>query len=224
MSADPVKAAIQVVDSLVAGFSLTSLSNPTSESWTKGENIDVSWTMTPKAQYSFVFTTRADLDPDQTPEVTDGHEVFSATQDGVYYFAITSITEGVWSPIHRRRFLVDHTTPKPFTIIRLPGSQLDGRDALTWLANDATSGIAAVTVLVGRQTIHNPKLPLRIQPLWAGQELTVVLVDQAGNEQRATYRIPGTAFISWWVSAGLAVLAIVAGFAAWFIHRRHHHS
>lgn len=224
MTADPVKATIDVVDSLVSAFVLTSLSNPTSESWTKSATIDVSWTMLPKAQYSFVFTTRADLDPDQTPEVTDGHEVFSATEDGIYYFAITSVTEGIWSPIHRRRFLVDHTPPKEFSIIRLPGSQLDGRDALTWLANDATSGVATVTVLVNGQTIHNPKLPLRIQPLWAGQEVAIVLTDQAGNERRATYRIPGTAFISWWVSAGLAVLAMVAGLTAWFIHRRHHHS
>lgn len=224
MTADPVKATINVVDSLVSAFVLTSLSNPTSESWTKGSSIDVSWTMLPKAQYSFVFTTRADLDPDQTPEVTDGHEVFPVTEDGVYYFAITSITEGIWSPIHRRRFLVDHTPPKEFSIIRLPGSQLDGRDALTWLANDATSGVASVTVLVGGQTIHNPRLPLRIQPFWAGQEVTIILADQAGNERRGMYRIPGTAFISWWVSAGLAVLAIVAGLTAWFIHRRHRHS
>lgn len=224
MKAESVKATINVVDSLVSAFVLTSRSNPTSESWSKSATIDVSWTMVPKAQYSFVFTTRADLDPDQTPEVTDGHEVFSATEDGVYYFAITSITEGVWTQIHRRRFLVDHTPPKEFSIIRLPGSQLDGRDALTWLANDATSGVASVTVMVGGQTFHNPSLPLRIQPLWAGQDVTIILTDQAGNERRATYRIAGTALISWWAVWVLAGVAILAAIVAWVIHRRHRHS
>jgi hypothetical protein len=220
----PGKISINIVDTLVPTISLTSQSNPTPETWSRGKNVDVSWTLVPKAQYSFTFSSRADRDPDQIPEATDGHEVFATLDDGVYYFALSQVLEGTWSPIVRRRFLVDHTAPQEFSIVRLPGGQLDGRDAISWLANDATSGVAAVTVRVAGQTISNPTTPLRVQPLWYGEEVTVTLIDQAGNIRQAKTVLPGTPRISLWVIVGCVALAIVAGVTAWWAHRRHRRS
>ena len=215
-----VSVQLSVADPLVVGIPLTSTTNLTPETWSRGGTIDVAWPVVTRSQYSLRLSADPRAVPDDTIAAELGHFRRDRLADGVYYFTIKRRgQDGQWSEVTQRRFLLDATPPEPFALQRPDPSRLGGANIISWSANDVTSGLARAVFHLAGVRDRAVNSPLRIDPQWRGRNVTVTVFDAAGNSRGAALNIPGAA--SWWgLISALAGLVIAVAVAAVFRSRR----
>lgn len=209
-----------LADALVPNLPLDSATNPTPDAWTATGEVHVRWTVATDTKYSYQFSTSMEEVPDDLPEDVAGRADYPNLDDGVYFFTIKSrVGDGVWSRISQYRFLLDRQPPEAFTLTPLTAADTHGQAAVSWTVVDATSGVVSTRLHVGRRDLGAVSSPQTIQPGWRGQELIVSARDGAGNERRASWRVPGRSIWIDRVVAGLA-LALTVGGAIWIAKRQ----
>lgn len=214
---------LQVSDPLVEGIVLTSLTHPTSETWSKTHAVDVAWDAAPDALYSYVFSTDSQAVPDDTPETTVGNVRYEDLQDGVYYFTIKSKASNsiAWSNLVQRRFMIDATPPEPLALRTV--SPASGVLLLVWQSFDTVSGVARSTLAVNGTNQGEGTSPLTLRPEWRGKKLTITVEDHAGNVTASQWLYAtGTAtranIPSWLL--WLASLVVLIALALLFLRKR----
>lgn len=218
---------LPVVDALVPREELTSSSHPHAERWSTGRDLAVAWTHDSSRQYSFVWSLDAGEEPDEDPDRTTGQERWTATNDGVWWFALKSRgADGLWGTVSRRAFRVDQTPPAAFTIQQLPPSSVGGALVVAWYVVDEGSGISRTYLQIGGRDRGAVTSPLPVRSEWRGKDLTIVVTDQAGNSTRAVWHDPRPS--PWWLSeiwlrtVGSALIVVALGGSGWLIYRRRH--
>lgn len=216
-----VTLSLNLRDALVSGIALTSTTHPASDQWSSQATIVVAWSPQPNTQYSYALSTDSQVPPDDTPEQTNGQATFTNLEDGRYYFSIKALgSDRRWSEVTQRRFLIDTQPPEPFTLMHPDPATVGGHELLTWVTTDATSGIDHATLTVGNRLVGTVSSPLTLRPEWNGQDLTIAVFDQAGNQQSARWSGGLSRPWPWWMPAvGAGLLIGVAG-GFWLRRRR----
>lgn len=213
------KIELHVSDLLIPGIVLTSTTHPTSETWSRGQEIAVHWEIKPDTFYSYQLSQDSQAVPDDVPEVTVGDVRFSDLADGIYHFTIVSKAEiGGWSSLSQRRFLLDSTPPEHFDIVHPNQNDVAGQNIITWSAIDETSGLEKSVLSIDGRVAGEVASPLALNPKWVGKTLTITVFDQAGNtteshwESAESQRSPRSNPLSRAVVAAVVVLAALTLF------------
>lgn len=218
---------LAVTDSLVEGITLSSATHPTSDTWSRGGRIEVSWQVVAGAHYSYQLSNDSQSVPDDTPEATAGTVTYDNLSDGIYFFVIKERPEGgEWSSVTQRRFLLDATPPEPFTIVQPDPSAVSNAPIIAWTTTDATSGIARYDLTVNGSDPVPVQSPLTLDPSWLGKTLTITAVDAAGNtttstvQSTARQRNRGITQPLLFTGIAIMVLALFSGIAVSMRERR----
>ncbi len=217
----PASLAVLTGDNPVDTMGITSSSHAKADAWSSVRTVNVQWTIHPDTQYSYRFDRDPFALPDDIPDDVTGKLQFADLPDGIYTFSLQERgSTGIWSAPVQRRFLIDSTPPDAFTLSVVPGDQLAGQAAVIWQSIDRMSGVVKYTATIDGRSLGIVTSPLIIKPEWAGQQLNVTAIDEAGNTRVASWQFTAGATSSstvawWWPLIGAAVLV-----ALWVIGRR----
>ncbi len=207
---DPVRSRIYLNDGLGTKTSLTTrssavqiglpdslapqLSSPThpdESRWSAQRTFRVSWLKRDSAFYSFQLSPDPSSEPDDIPESSEGLVDYPSLTDGIWYFTLKERLSGdAWSPVARRRVMVDGTPPEPFKIKLVTEA---GRPSLvSFNAVDAASGIDRYEIRILKTRItwfpffpagqwQSVPAPLSLVPATAFSRLEIKAIDLAGN-------------------------------------------
>lgn len=208
---------LPLADALVSTIALDPMTTPSPDVWTATDSIHIRFFAQPNTDYSYRLSSKIDDQPDETPERDNGRVDYPDLEDGVYFFSLASRQgDGVWSRITQYRFLLDRHPPEPFQLIAPPASQTAGQATLSWSPVDATSGVAQSRLLINGRDRGVVVSPLSVNPSWSGKTLTIVVRDGAGNEQRASWHVPGLRQQWMGMMAGLVVIMVAGGWWWWW--------
>lgn len=185
-----------------------------SGTWYNMNTIGFAWDM-PSAVTGVDYAIATDPNY-QLPEVSKGTPSatsydLTALNDGQWYFFLSLQDPGGWSVPVVRSFLIDHTPPDPFIIIREDQDLYSSEPRFQWIASDKTSGIAYYLVKIGDGDWFNASViqmgtssiyKLPPQSPTDSRTLTVRAFDKAGNSRDATVSfevaaLPPTCGSSW---------------------------
>lgn len=203
-------AELYLADSLVTTMSLDSATTPAPDVWSPRRDLHIVWPADPSLHYSYALSADSQTLPDDSPDQPVGSVEYPDRPDGVWYWTVKSRTDdGLWSRVSQHRFLLDTQPPRPFTVVTIDPKAIGGRRAVAWNAVDDTSGVVSSTVMIDGRAVGPATSPFLIKPQWSGATLTVIVRDQAGNEQRAGLRISGSRMTPLWAVIGGLIIAIL---------------
>jgi len=176
---------------------LQSPSHPDESRWSANQTFTVTWDVRPDALYSYSLSRDASEAPDDLPEAVVGRVDHPSLVDGQWFFALKERLSGeAWSPVVRRRVMIDSTPPEPFTIEPITG-QLTETTLLSFQTTDATSGVDYYELNLRQprsswfpfgtsnqwQRVTNP---YSLSDTIVTGSISIRAIDGAGNEQIAT--------------------------------------
>ena len=176
---------------------LSSPTHPDESRWSAQRTFRVSWLKRDAAFYSFQLSRDPASEPDDIPESSEGLMDYPSLTDGIWYFTLKERLSGdAWSPVARRRVMVDGTPPEPFEIKLV--SEAGRPSFVSFNAVDATSGIDRYQLKVLKPRLtwfpffpagqwQSVQAPLSLVPA-VFSRLEVKAVDLAGNVRIVSLR------------------------------------
>jgi hypothetical protein len=207
----PTKKPVQQPSAAISGITVTSDPATVEDGWYSLNSIKFNWNIPIGADgVWYVFAT----DPSAAPSVatvanqtTSISYNLSSTNDGVWYFMISSETNGIWSPVITKELRLDRIPPQPFTITRTDSDPADTLITFTWSTTDALSGLAHYEIKIGDGGWFDPE-GLRqgssyviSQSAVGTKTLAVRAIDNAGNiqEEDTTFHVVApNGWQEWW--------------------------
>lgn len=197
---------------------ISSGTHPKQDIWYKDHDVQIHFDTKKGEEYSYSFSTAPDMIPGSETKQTDGTVSYKNVPDGVYYFklAIRTGTTG-WQEGGVYRVQIDSTAPNiNSAIISNDQSIFDGKNFVSFVAVDKTSGIAKTQVRSGYfgfyRTAENPH---KISRPIVGNFVRIRARDVAGNT--ATYDVYTKAFTPTWLSILFVIIctAILLRYKIW---------
>ena len=166
-----------------AAPSVTSSTHPDSDKWYKNKDVSLSWSGG-GSEFSYNFDQSADTTPDQVSEGSGTSKTYTGVGDGLWYFHVRVKGSGGWSATTHFRVQVDSTPPEPFTPEAEPKNDAEKRPFISFVAQDATSGIDHYEVKLDNGSWVTATSPYQIPKINSGKHIVYVkAIDKASNER-----------------------------------------
>jgi len=181
------------------GVQIYSETHPIQSSWYNNNTAVVSWLKDPGVSgFSFILDSKPNTIPDNTIDSEDVTQSFEALADGLWYFHVKAIKNGVWGTPGHFLMRIDTTPPARFTpqVDYLVAAVLaTERTLVSFFTTDNLSGIDHYEVGVIDKSQPLTESPIFVQaespfqvPLPSNGKLQVIVraVDRAGNVRDAS--------------------------------------
>jgi hypothetical protein len=175
---------------------ITSPTHPDPEKWYNDNNPKFQWDLgSDISAVSFALNQEPVFDPGPSSEKPIDSKLFTAQEDGVWYFHLKLKNTFGWSGVGNFKVQIDTQVPHPFEIkIDNEGDPTNPSPLLFFKAEDDTSGINHYEVQIDQKDVFNltesQTNPYRLSPQYPGLHLLkVVAVDYAENKTQATLEI-----------------------------------
>ncbi len=173
---------------------VTSTTHLDESSWYSRRSANVTWGVSEGSAYSYDISTLPTNVPDAEPEDAVGAIEMHELTDGIWYFALCELSDGECGDISRRRYMIDGTSPRSFSIV-LEETE-DGLYA-HFSPYDEQSGIARVetaidpeAALSGDRSVYREVSSPYLVPKGASGDLLIRATDYAGNATIARAALP----------------------------------
>lgn len=217
------------------GVVVSSDTHPFEDQWYNNNNIAISWeSQDGAANFSYVFDDKPNTIPDDSPVTADTTATFEHVKDGISYFHIKALKDGVWGPVTQRAFYIDTGPPADFKpTMQMLSATISNRAMLSFFTTDSLSGVDYYEVGVVDRSKSATESPIFIQAespyqipvdINGNYRAIVRAVDKAGNikeESLDIYQPSFTNFIvdySWYI---LSVLFAALGYLLFDLVWRH---
>jgi hypothetical protein len=202
---------------------LSSLTHPDQNAWYADRNVVLQFNYDPAKQYSFSFSSNADIIPDNSVMPAEQQFFYNNLPDGVYYFkANEKFGDGAWLEDGIYRIQIDGSPPEEFEpIISSDSSLYDGKPFVSFSAVDKISGISHYMVKVGLfGKYKTAESPYKLTRPLVGDTIEIKAFDNAGNFRAETVPYAGYVSVLWFriiigVLAGVILAAIL-----WLIQKQ----
>jgi uncharacterized protein YneF (UPF0154 family) len=172
---------------------VTSSSHSDQNAWYKDTNVSLVWTRPAGVTgFSYVFDQSAGTIPKTSSNTNNLSIENPGTADGIWYFHIRAYGPKGWSATANYKVGIDTTIPSSLAIVTDPSGEADKRPAVSFNAEDATSGIDYYEIKMDEQEFQKATSPYTPSSIKSGDHIfTVRAYDKAGNmiENKATIRI-----------------------------------
>lgn len=204
-----------------AGPLVSSRTHTDQGKWYKSSNPIFEWVPPEDAAgYSYILTQEPSEEPDNVSEGLKSRVGYSNLADGIYFFHIKALRQGVWGGVTTYAVNIDTSPPAEFSINISPASRTSNeRPIIDFATTDAVSGVDHYEIKIipldpPRAFTGQNETPFFFEtvPPYSGEfadgryEVIVRAYDQAGNytqaEERLTITRPLFEFI---VSDGLRI-------------------
>ena len=196
---------------LTSGAAVTSVPSIGDDTWYSFNNIQFNWSIPIGADgVWYTLSSSSNMVPSvvaaASPKTSASYGLASL-KDGVWYFLISSETNGIWSPVAKKTIRLDRTPPEPFAITRTDSDPADTQMTFTWATTDLSSGLSRYEIKIGDGSWIDPANLQRgssyiIPESMPGKRtLAVRAIDNAGNireEDTAFIVVPPDSWQEWW--------------------------
>ncbi len=185
---------------------ITSSTHPKENAWYKNHDVTISFDIKNGEAYSYSFSSNNDIIPDQNPETTIGTVQYKNVPDGVYYFKLAIQGGTGWQEGGVYRVQIDSTAPSIISAtVSKDISVFDGKNFVSFVAVDKTSGIAKTSVRSGWIGLYSSaESPHKIHRPLIGDYIYIRTRDNAGNS--TTTKVYTKAIVPVWLLAIVVVL------------------
>ncbi len=182
---------------------VVSANQPLDYLWYNNADFDVSWSVKPGYEYSYLLTRDPTLTPDDVAEDKIGNIRFEGLEDGIYYFHLKfKPPGGKWSGKITKRVQIDRTSPY-FIEVNKQAKWWRSSVELFFAATDNLSGIDKFTLTLPSGQSLAVSNPVRLERRLFDYSVYLSVIDQAGNKQTEVVKVSG------WFRVGVVALAIV---------------
>ncbi len=199
---------------------IRSTTHPLESVWYKNPRVEITFDQVKGEEYSYSFSTNAELIPDDVPDSTELPIVYENMPDGVYHFTLARRSgTRAWQEARVFRVQIDTTSPE-FMDARMETDEnmFEGKPFATFAAVDKTSGIERYAIKSGWfGTYKNAVAPFELRRPLLGDTTYIRAIDKAGNSETTTINFPG--YIRPWV----AYVAILGVLLVWIVVQRRRH-
>ncbi len=200
----------------LAGPTVVSSSNPDQSIWYSNKTVSLKFVneFIEVQGYSYILSDDSTSIPDNISEGKKNTVSYANLSDGIHYFHIKSLRDGIWGGITRFAIKVDATPPADFNIDISPSSRTSSRQpVIQFTTTDALSGIDYYDLkliplsldLVAKTEAsgffietESPYLPSNLE--LGSYDVVVRAYDKSGNYREATEQLrittPFFAFVS----------------------------
>ncbi|HEY0979853.1 MAG TPA: hypothetical protein VGE18_00375 [Candidatus Paceibacterota bacterium] len=196
-----------------APYSIYSTTHPLENVWYKNTHVEIDFTQIKGEEYSYSFSTNAELIPDAVPDKARTPIVYDNMPDGVYYFTLASRSGGgAWHEARVFRVQIDTQAPEFIDAnIATDESLFEGKAFATFAAVDKTSGIEKYAIKSGWfGTYKTATTPFELRRPIVGDTTYIRAIDRAGNVQTTAINFPGYSRPLYAYVVILLILIIVA--------------
>jgi hypothetical protein len=173
---------------------IESLTHPEENVWYSNNDPEFKWKLLADLSgVSFLIDQENISDPGNTADGIIESKIFEDILDGENYFHIKYGNSSGWGPIGHKKFLVDITPPKKFSIsLDTLGDATNPTPRFMFVTTDETSGIEYFSININDQTTRiNPNEVVKgyyqPEPLKPGEyNVQIIAVDRAENKASST--------------------------------------
>lgn len=228
------RAEYSIVPKAPEGVQVYSETHPTQSDWYNNNSPVISWIKDPGVLgFSFVLDNQPNTIPDNVLDTEDSTQSYADLSDGLHYFHIKAIKDGVWGNTGHFLFRIDTNPPaefKPKTDFLVTAVVLTERTLVSFFTTDNLSGVDYYEVGVIDKSLPATASPVFIQaenpfqvPLTEDGKLEVIVraVDKAGNVRDASVDVEVPFVITKFVQEYLVYILIAIiflSFAVLIIH------
>lgn len=143
LPSDPKNAVFDLTLPPPEGPVVVSSTHPDQSKWYNINDVILSWASQYKVGgYSYVLNQSPIDLPDTTAEGTDGNTIYKGLADGVYYFHIRALRDGVWGGVTHFGVKIQTSSPAKFTLDIEPGKRTSSKNVvLSFETSDTLSGV-----------------------------------------------------------------------------------
>ncbi len=204
-----------VLSSESAPYTIRSTTHPIETVWYQNRHVEIIFDVIEGEEYSYSFSTNAELIPDAVADSAAGRVVYDNVPDGVYYFTLASRAGGgQWHEARVFRVQIDTTAPEFIDAsVAHDENMFDGKPFATFAATDKTSGIAGYAVKSGWFGMYKTATtPFELRRPLVGDTTSIKAMDMSGNVETTTVVFRGYGR-PWIVSVAILVVLIISIFA-----------
>ncbi len=126
-----------------AGPAVSSFTHPDQSSWYASDNVELRWQDSGEDGYSYMLSFAPIDIPDDISEGARTSVVYKNVSDGVQYFHIKALRDGVWGGVTHYAVKVDVSPPAVFRVNLSPGTRTSNKNPIiTFATTDAASGLS----------------------------------------------------------------------------------
>ncbi len=190
---------------------LSSRTHPKQNIWYNAKEINVHWDLAPGTEYSYLVSPDQTAVPDDVPDKPEGEKLWlgdialSGLTDGIYYFTVKKI--GSYT-VSRYSIFQDITSPEWVSVALKRGTlETNGKDFISFLAKDSTSGIAYYEIQVDGGAFERISPPNYILTKSDYRRVVVRAYDKAGNSVEESIETKKGDY-SIWIGAAFVVFVV----------------
>jgi hypothetical protein len=174
-----------------ASPTITSSSHSDQNAWSKNNSPAFLWTKgTGVTGFSYVFDQSSGTVPGTSANTTTSSISFSDKSDGVWYFHIRASGTSGWSGASHYRVQIDKAAPTNLIVLTEPKVEADKRPMVSFLAEDAASGIDRYEIKMDQGEFVKTASPFTPESIKSGDHVfTVRAYDKAGNMVEGSAKI-----------------------------------
>jgi hypothetical protein len=168
--------------------SVSSGTHPDPNAWYKNSNPAFSWGSA--SGFSYVFDQNPSTVPAAQINTSDTSISFTDKADGTWYFHIRANGKNGWSGTTTFRVQIDTTNPTDLDIVTDPKDVADKRPMVSFVAQDAASGIEYYEIKLDQDEFRRATSPYTPERINSGDHVfTVRAFDKVGNMTEGTVKI-----------------------------------
>ena len=160
--------------------SVSSGTHPDQNAWYKNTSPSFSWGSA--VGFNYIFDQNAGTVPGTSVKTRDTSVSFQDKPDGIWYFHIRAQGTNGWSSTTTYRVQIDTEAPTDLIIVTDPKDEASKRPAVSFVAQDAVSGVDYYEIKLDRGEYVRATSPYTPESISSGlHKFTVRAYDKAGN-------------------------------------------
>jgi len=194
---------------------LSSRTHPEPLTWYNAKEVNIHWDLEPGAEYSYLVSQDQTAVPDDTPDTPEGEKLWlgdialQGLSDGIYYFSVKKVGS---QTVSRYSIFQDSTPPEWVSVVLNSGTpETDGKQYISFLAKDVTSGIDHYEVKVNDENFERVSPPNYIIAKPDYKRIVLKVYDRAGNGMEESIETKGKDY-SLWIGAIFVVFVAILMF------------
>jgi len=194
---------------------LSSRTNPIQNNWYNSKNINIHWDLEPGTEYSYLVSQDQTAVPDEISDKPEGDKLWlgdvalGGLKDGIYYFSVKKVGS---QTVSRYSIFQDSTPPEWVSVVLNSGTpETDGKQYISFLAKDVTSGIDHYEVKVNDENFERVSPPNYIIAKPDYKRIVLKVYDRAGNGMEESIETKGKDY-SLWIGAIFVVFVVILMF------------
>lgn len=203
---------IYIVDS--PALQIRSTTHVDELSWYSRRDANASWDVREGSAYSYRISRLSTEVPDTEPEEDVGAIEMHELADGIWYFALCELVEGSCEGVSRRRYMIDSTSPREFSVGLVGGE--DGLREISFFPHDELSGVRSIdialdskAVLSGDRTAWIPVTSPHTLSKGIKGDVLIRATDRAGNVTIARLEASVQGFFAPFLALGAFIIGVL---------------